>query len=285
MPSLADPDDILSGNEKFLIYGAPKTGKTFLSLTAPEPIWFLGVGGKNELKTLYSRPFIEEHGRKEVHITAVSEDFDEQGQMSDNPNGFDRVCDAIDGFLEWNEGSGVGIKTIIVDNATVLEYYMLNKAIAAEYVIGGKDVEKSVLKREREHGIRKPHDSTWGGAQSLMDRITRWLFELPFNVVLVAHEYPTYVQVKGTRDLKLQSIEPLFVGKQRTQIPNAFDNVWRMRTIGGGRSQQFECQTVGDEIVSAGTRVGGILEHTERNLNLTEVIEEFKQYPKSLSEE
>lgn len=279
-PVLATPDVIFDDNEKVILYGPFGVGKTFCALTAPGPIWFLGIGGKNELKTMYSDDFKEKHGEKEVHITWVTEDRQSHGQMTDNPNGFDRVCDAIDGFLEWNEEAGLGVRTIIVDNATWLEHYMLNKAIAAEYHIGSSDVSKSVLKREREYGIRKPHDSTWGGAQSLMDNIVRWLFELPFNIVFVAHEYRTYTQIQGSRERRLVSIEPLFVGKQRTEIPNLFDNVWYQKKSGGGRNPTFNTQTSGDNIIAAKTRVGGPLQFEERDLDLTKAFEKLSHHPR-----
>lgn len=281
-PVLATPEAVFAeGNEKSLIYGGSGVGKTFTALTAPDPIWFLGIGGPNELKTHFGKDFMRKHGRREVHTTWVKEDREEHGQMSDNPNGFDLVCDAIDGFIEWDQASGVGVQTIVVDNATYLEHYIMNKAIAAEYSMSSK-VDKAVLTREREYGIRKPHDSTYGGAQSLMDNIVRWLFELPYNIVFVAHEYLTTEQIEGTRERRLVSREPLFVGKQRTTIPNLFDNVWWCYASGGGRSRQFRVQTIADEKTVAKTRVGGVLSDPETDLNLTDAFNELQQYARSL---
>lgn len=117
-----------------------------------------------------------------------------------------------------------------------------------------------------------------------MESIVRWLFELPFHIVLVAHEYQTFIQKDNSRERQLIGVAPLFVGQQRIMIANAFDNVWRTTTGGGGRNQQFNIQTVGDEIVSAKTRVGGILHAQERNLSLTDVINSFKEHASSLTE-
>lgn len=285
MPELATPQKLLGEYEKFLLYGEYGTGKTQLALSAPDPIWALGVGGLNEFKTLYSKPFIEKVGQPVVYVDSVRENREAQGQMMDNPNGFDAVCNTIDAFLEWNHREQRDIRTIVIDNATILEAYMMNKAIAAEFAVSGGG-DKAVLTAERKWGIRKPHDNTYAGAQSLMDRLVTWLFELPFNLVLVAHErkeYKSSSDGKG-RKRELDGIMPIFVGVQRTMIPNMFDNVFRTTVSGGGRTKQYNVQTVGDTYVAAKVRVGGILEpELNRDLNLTEAIQQFKDYGSSLS--
>lgn len=283
-PERAEPSLILGQYESILLYGPGGTGKTFTAATAPEPIWFLTPGGRRELKTAFSPKFIKKHGRREFFITSVREDR-EKGQMTDNPSGYDQCCNAVDAFLEWNDREGIGVQTIVIDNATVLEEYQMNKAIAAEYHLSDSKT-KAVLTKEREWGIRKPHDSTYGGAQSLMDRWANWLLELPFHLVFVAHDYEVSKQISGTREREIVSVRPLFVGAQRTSIPNKFDNVWYAMVSGGGRSQTWGVQTERDELRHGKTRVGGLLDPTyERDPNLTEVISEFAKYAKQLEEE
>lgn len=281
-PVLATPENVLTEYERILLYGRGGTGKTFTMLTAPDPIWVLTPGGKNEIKTAFGPNFINKHGRKEFYVTDVYEDRI-KGQMSDNPSGYDRCCDAVDTFLNWEQQKGVGIKTIAVDNATVLEEYMMNKAIMAEYILASSK-NKTVLTAEREYGIRKPHDSTYGGAQSFMDRWINWLKELPYHLVFIAHPYEQYEQDEDKRKRKLLSISPLFVGAQRVSIQNKFDNVWYSTVMGGGRSLTYGIQPERDTVIDAKTRVGGILDPTYvRDPNITEILNKFKQYNNSLS--
>lgn len=282
-PEVARPSEVLGVHEQFLLHGRSGTGKTETAASAPEPQWWLTPGGRNELKTAFSPGFIQRKGRRNIFVTAVKEDR-EKGQMTDNPSGYDRCCDAVDSFLYWNQKEGAGVKTIVIDNATILEEYMMNKAIMAEYILASSK-DKTVLNAERNFGIRKPHDSTWGGAQSFMDRFTNWLKELPFHLVFIAHSYESWEQQdegKGGRKRILKGVAPLFVGAQRVSIMNKFDNVFYHYVQGGGRSLTFGAQTIRDEIVDAKIRVGGLWPEYVGNPNLSDIIESFKDHARQL---
>ncbi len=285
MPEKGEPSIVIGEYESILLWGPGGTGKTFTAATAPDPQWWLTPGNKGELKTMFSKPFLQKHGRKEFYVTSVTEDR-EKGQVVDNPPGYDRCCLAVDGFLEANEKGGWGVKTIIIDNATRLEEYIMSKAIFAEYMLAG-NTEKTVLKAERDYGIRRPHDSTYGGAQSFMDRWVNWLMELPFHLVFVAHDYEVSAPIyEGARERTVTSRRPLFVGVQRTSIPNKFDNVWYSMVSGGGRSRTWGIQSERDEVNLARTRIGGIIDPTyERDPNISEIIGQFKAHASSLEEE
>ena len=288
MAQILTPESVLGQNEQFLIYGEPKTGKTELALSAPGPIYVLCIGPENELKTRYSKHFMERPDGgpdKIVYFDSARETRGKHGEITDNPTGFDEACTHLDQMLhDVQTGKMEKPETIIVDNATVLEEYQMNKAMIAGYDLAGNK-EKTALKRMRDYGIIKPGDSDWGAAQSLMSKMVSWLFALPYNLVMVAHEYKEF-ESKGenSRDRQISGIYPLFVGQQRIQITRAFDNVWRTTTAGGGRTTQYWTQTTGDERVVAGTRVGGVLQEKEQNLSLTNVIEAFKKYPQTLAD-
>lgn len=289
MPTLMTPENILKkGNEKILIYGAFGTGKTHLALTSPGPIWVLGVGGDNEFKTRYSVPFRKKVGHRVIYFDHAIEERTDRGMINDNPTGYDAACDRLDEFLVWNREGGYGVATIIVDNATMLNHYAMNKAIAAEFFLGGaKGADKATLVKEKEWGIRKPHDSTWDGGKSLIIKFITYCFELPFNFVFIAHERIDYEGAgDNSRAKKAKDIMPDLIGQHRTQIPNMFDNVWRNTVGGGGRNRVFGTQTVGDEKVYAKTRLSGILDpNEERDLNITEVLQKFADYSDEITNE
>jgi hypothetical protein len=61
--------------------------------------------------------------------------------------------------------------------------------------------------------------------------------------------------------------------------------VFRNTVSGSGRTRQFYTQTVGDDVVAAKVRVGGILQaENEKDLNLTDMIDRFKAHGESLTE-
>lgn len=281
-PIAATPEVVLGEWERILLYGPSGVGKSFTAGTAPEPQWWLTPGGKNEAKTIFSPDFIKKHGKKEAFITSVTEDR-KKGQFLDNPNGYDRCCHAVDSFLDWNEQKGAGVQTIIVDNATILEEFMMNKAIMAEYHMAGT-TSKTVLAQERAYGIRKPHDSTYGGAQSLMDQWINWLRELPFHLVFIAHHYEVSEQISGTRERRVVSVRPLFVGQQRISVPNKFDNVWYGKVSGGGRSRVYGFQTQRNEIIEARSRVSLLDALQERDVDISEFITRAKEHAQSISQ-
>lgn len=289
MPKELTPESVLGQHEQVLLYGLPKTGKTFLALTAPDPIYVMCIGKENELKTRYSKQYIKNFSDRTIWFDALLEEFGEGGEMKDDPVGLDRVGEAFDIMLELHrKGETPDFKTIVIDNATVLEEYQMYKAMAAGWHLANQK-DKTALIRMRNYGIIKPGDNDWGAAQSLMDKFVNYISKLPFHIVLVAHEYQEFERSDEGRKQVLKGVYPLFVGKQRTGIARAFDNVWRTSISGGGRTQQFMVQTVGDDKVVAGTRVGGVFDDSENatngtQFNLTLAIEQFQAYPRSLLE-
>jgi len=274
--------EIIGEREKFLLYGAPKRGKTFCALTAPAPIYFLAIGGPNEAKTYFSKQFQEKHGKKEILIDSALEDVDKHGRCK-TPIGFDHACDLLDKTLELDdkgelETSTGGFETLIVDNATVLEEFQMNKVIhIADITRSGDATGQSTQAKLKEHGVLKPSDSDWGGAQSLMQNWYSWLFKLDKHIVFIAHEYYVTRANRATQSVDTIGIQPLFVGKQRGRIANAFDNVWHFTTLG----PQYQARTIPKDQpvdIIAGTRLGGIIPNDYPNPDLSKTIQKFKAH-------
>lgn len=271
--------DILSGKEKFLLYGEPKRGKTFTALTAPGPIYFLGIGGTNEAKTYYSEQFQRKHGKKEIFIDAATEDWS-KGRVIE-PKGFDRACILLDEALELDDKGEMEFETIIIDNATVLSEFQMYKVIEIDH-LGTDDPEKATIyKKYVENGILTPHDLHWGGAQSLMGKFISHLFSLDKNIVLIAHEHQTTRANRKTRETSTLAVKPLFIGQQRSRIANMFDNVWRFYK----RGQLYCARTTPLDSpfdIIAGTRVGGIISDEYQNPDISDAIDQFQAHAKEV---
>ncbi len=278
--------EIIGRREKFLLYGAPKRGKTFCALTAPGPIYFLAIGGPNEAKTYFSKDFQDKHGKKEILIDFAVEKVDKMGRCAE-PEGFDHACTLLDEALELDdqgkmETSTGGFETLIVDNATVLEEFQMNKVIHIADTNRNPDASgASTHETFMEHGILKPFDSDWGAAQGLMQNWYSWLFKLDKHIVFIAHEYLNTSANRKTQSSDIIGILPLFVGQQRGRIANAFDNVWHFTKQG----QMYLARTTPvDKPVDiiAGTRLGGIIPNDYPNPDLTKTIQKFKAHAEKI---
>jgi hypothetical protein len=282
VPILLD-DSIIGEREKFLLYGNPGSGKTFAAGTMPGHIYFLIFGGSNELKTLRSKHFREKHPRKEgmVHYDFIKESLGKRG-IFQSANAFDWACDRLDEAIAAEVAGDFRFDSIVVDAATGLRKYAMNKAIELTYDLA-KSPDKTALKRLRDHGVVVPQDQDWGMEQSLVEKFLNWCFELDKHFCLITHEWNAEKHDRGTRETTITAIKPLFTGKHRNEIPQMFDNVWRMKVEGAEKARIFTAQTVGDEKVDAKTRLGGILDIEWRNPNLEEAIKKFQAYAKSAS--
>jgi hypothetical protein len=121
-------------------------------------------------------------------------------------------------------------------------------------------------------------DNDYGAEQSLVFKFINWVFELDKHVCFITHEWVETKTNRATRETSVVARKPLFTGKHRTDIPMMFDNLWRFQVVGGERARQFEAQTVGDEVIDAKTRYGGVLPPIIRDVNFEEVINRFKSY-------
>src|SRR5690606_24605462 len=136
------------------------------------------------------------------------------------------------------------IDTIVIENVTTLIETQMNKAMEINYYSGNTgSSDKKALSKLRQHNIRQPADNDWMSSMSLMDQFVSWLFKLPFNVILVAHEYLVETTDRTTKNKRIHAILPNFIGKQRTDMPRMFDNVWRTTVEGGGRSIRYALTT------------------------------------------
>ena len=277
--------EILDDNEKFLLYGQAKTGKTHTALTAPEPILFHAIGGKNEAKTYYSKDFQDRHGKKEIILDVAREQYDKYGRCK-NPIGYDMACAQLERNLELDEQGKLktstgGFSTLIVDNASVLTEFQSNKVFYLLDMLGAGG-EKTTYAKMMAHGIRTEIDGDWKGIMSLMKDYVSWLFSLEKIVIFIAHEYEVEVRSRSKQSTTVVGVKPQFIGKHRNKLPSDFDNVWRHHRNG----QFFEARTIAqgaEPKVTAGSRIGGIIPANYRNPNISETISKYKAHAEKQS--
>ena len=273
--------DVFQETEKFLLYGHPKTGKTHCALTLPEPIYFIAVGAPNEAKTYFSKKFREAHGKKVIFIDTAYEPRGKKGQF-ETAVGSDQVSILLDEALELDDKGELEFASIIIDNATVLSEFQMNKTIEISSAMKDNPDTSTTLKKFRESGILSPADHDWGGAQSLMTKFVSWLFTVDKNVVLVAHEHETTISNRASQNSDLIAVKPQFIGKQRNDIANLFDNVWRFSREGPSYYARTEPQSNPFTVI-AGTRVGGIANADYKDPNLSKTIAKFQKYAKEVA--
>lgn len=278
MPQLATAETIVGKHEKFLLYGLPKTGKTLAALTAPSPVYCVLLGGANEIKCMFSKHFREKYPDQEIYFDVATEEYDEHGRFKE-AKAFDIACDQLSAALakDADPDDPLSFETVVVDSATQLIDFQMNKSIevSRSIVMGGSgNIEKTAIARYETEGILIPGDNDYLGAQSLNRKFMSWLFRLNKHVVVVCHEWQKTATDRRTKKDTLLAMRPLFYGKDRTDIPAVFDNVWRFRKDG----QFYEAYTEsdGDRFI-AGTRMGGVIDPIYRNVNLTDAITQLQE--------
>jgi len=274
--------EILDDNEKCLLYGVAGTGKTFAALTAPEPIYFMAIGGPNEAKTYFSKQFQSQHGKRTVFIDSIQENIGKRGLVK-KAEGFDRVCDALDIALELDDKGEMEFATLVIDNATMLSAMQAYKVIEIANASGvGDDRKKkdSAYEKFQKSGILTLFDSDYKAIQSLMWQWTNWVFDLPKNVVFIAHEYQDTVPNRATQSQDIVGVCPQFYGRHRKDIPNMFDNVWRMSRNGQLYEARTEFQGKPFDIV-AKTRVGGVVSKNYSDVNLSKSFKQLQDQARS----
>ena len=276
MPQVLGPD-IIGQYEKFLSFGGVGSGKTHAAGTMPGRVYFLCVGGANEIKTLMGPAFRGKHPEKEGLFTydTIKEKLGSRGTFT-QAAGYDLLCDAIDKALALDKSGEMPFDSLVLDGATGTRGLAMNKSMEITYATA-KSADKASLTKFREHGIVIPQDNDYFGEQSLMWKLVNWCFSLDKHFNLITHEWKEVKRDRGNRTENVTSRKPAFTGKQRDDIPTLFDNVWHFSATGGGKSIQFEAQTVRNDKVECRTRFGGVVPAMYRDVDYTATIKKFQE--------
>jgi hypothetical protein len=249
---------IIGEQERFLLYGKPKVGKTFLALTLPPPIYFLTFGDAGEAKVFYSKPFQAKFGDR-----LKAEDL-----QIDVATTSQHAKDLATAALEADEkGTGFQFNSIIIDSVSELIEYQLDTVMnRIDMVIPDKDADN-------------PHKGEWGKAQNIMRTFVSEVYAVPKHLAMVAHEYET--MAPGPQQTSVVSaVSPWFIGKQRTDMGRKFDNVWRITREGDMVSARTDGGHYprGGYDITAGSRIGGVISKDFDNPDLTKAIKIFREH-------
>ena len=267
---------IVGDREKILLYGLGGAGKTFTALTAPGPIYCIVFGGPNELKTGMSKDFKDKYPKQEIYYDFAVEPLGERGHFKE-ASAYDHACDLLDDALEQEEKGDFTFKTLVIDSASGLRSYAMNKAMEVNFHRASSGTQKTALARLRQENIIIPGDNDYMSEMSLTTQFMDWVFRLDKHLVVVTHEWQQKKFDRATRETTVSWRCPLFTGKNRESIPNLFDNVWHVEPIQKGRGIVAQLETVGSADTYGKTRMGGVLAPVIRDPNLADIITKMQE--------
>lgn len=268
---------ILGKRHKILLYGEGGSGKTFTAGTMPGNIYIIVFGGPNEITTYLSPDFRNKHPQKKdkLFFDFATEEVGERGHFVE-ADAYDHACDLVTEALEMEKRGEFSFDSIVIDSATGLRRYGMNKALEFNYARATQK-DKATLANYRKENIIVPADNDWGAEQSLTLQFIEWLFKLDKHICLVTHEWTETKQDRGSRQTTVLARRPLFTGRHRIDIPAWFDFVWRITPKKLGQGIIAQAQPYGDNVNYAKTRLGGILPPEIRDPNLEELFAQIEE--------
>jgi hypothetical protein len=179
----------------YLIYGAPKSGKTALTRTAKRPILNLQFDPNAAKVDMLQNPMAEGWY---AFLNFVEQDFDK-------PTSYSRFIEFTKSFIRNKKYESVG--TIVIDSITSLSQIAINE----------------VLKRANRAGTHA-HQQDYPVAMALTWKILNAYLNIPTcDIIVLAHE-----EIHKDEELGTLLIEPLLTGKHRGRVPLLFDEIYIM---------------------------------------------------------
>lgn len=232
-----------------MLYGPSGTGKTYFAGTCGTNSVLVNTG--KGIDTLLAPAFTTRF--KQGKVIDVSEDIS-KGYLG-NVTAFDMVCRVFDDLLTKS------FSTVILDDCTALRRYAMNKGLTLNSASGKSDsFGKSKAAR-----VPMPAIQDFGMEMGLIEQFISYYTEAfkdaKINLILIGHERVTYNKAAKIGDAPtVRKVSPGFTGQTfPDQIPAYFDCVWHSEVRRSGKAV-YQIRTVGDSILTAKTRQGGILD-------------------------
>jgi AAA domain len=278
-PSIPDVTFQTLGEKKpgetlsLLLYGPSGSGKTYFAGTCGPRTLFINTG--DGLETLLSPQFRLRYPASSGMVCVdIREDRGNRGKVT-TAKGMDLVTDTID----WYLGNRFhDFDTVVLDDATALADFAMLKGLEVSGAIGRSKTAQAVADK---YGVIVPAMQDFGMQMALTEQFfkmyTSILKENKKSFVVTAHQM---MSLKSTgKEEVIGGIFPAFTGQKRPDtIPKLFDEVWRMEVKNGSI---YRAQTVGDGIVLAKTRHGGIIEESEKDPNFLSILNRIRTQTQS----
>lgn len=271
-------DDLTGEPTTLLLYGGSGSGKTVMAGTAGDRNLFINIG--NGIKTLKSPWFLETYGYNPITVN-ITEELGQNGLPS-VADAFDKVSDTIDYALEAFPGD---FDTVTVDDATELRRFAMNKSLEINQKLGKSKSQE----RGKDFGVVMPAVQDYGVEMNIIEQFiayyTSALKNSGKNFILTAHQRLIYEKQKDKNGNVIIGAAPIlarvlpgFTGQTfPDDVPKAFDWVFRMETVAGGRMGViFRARTMPDEVITAKCRDGGVFSTVESNPHFLKMIQRVK---------
>lgn len=260
-----------------LYYGASGAGKTAFAGSAGSETLFINIG--DGIETLLSPWFKQVYGYNPI-VRDVNERLGARG-MPIEASAFDATSDVLDEALNDFPDK---FKTIVIDDVTSLRRFAMNKGLEINSKLGRS---KSLENVSKKFDVTIPAVQDYGIEMNLIEQFIAAYTSLAKrankHLIITAHQRITYRKGDKIGDVPtMAKVSPGFTGQTfPDQVPAYFDNVWHAEVVAGGRTGSvYRCRTVGDDVIVAKSRNGGVFSAVETNPNFTEMINRIQNWRK-----
>lgn len=248
-----------------MVYGKPKTGKTYFAGTAGPRTLYLNTG--DGIETLLSPAFINRYPEaKNMIIVDIREDG---GELA----AYDKISRVVGYALDKLRDR---FDNIVLDDAT--SWIWMTMGLAMDNNTQERTQGKARALRKDQFVKTELSDYNIE-MQMTTDWLRRWISVFKregINFLLLAHERNIYGKPtrQGGEQPHLRTL-PGFTGQSRPdEVPAFFDDVFHSEVVGGG--QTYRLDTRGSDKILAGTRHGGIFHAVEADPNFLKMLERIR---------
>ncbi len=274
-------DDLPAGKATTtLIYGDSKTGKTEFIGTAGSRMLYIYFTIGEGISTLQSPGFKRRYPNCNPIVVPIRE--------TEATKAFDAVKQVIDYHVDNKRNE---FDVVAVDEMTAFRRHAMWKGLEISSIEErSKTWDKAQNRKDLPKGFFIPGIQDFGMEMGLTEwwvaTYTADAKEQGYHLLVAAHSRHIYEKSgKGVNDAEtLKAIKPGFTGKTfPDDVTCYFDSVFYMERVGRHPTAKYNLRLMGDEIVTAGTRYGGVFVKNGKevesitNPNFPEMIKKISQ--------